>query len=190
MRHKMVLGVLVLVISFGFNVYQYLAMTGKQETINNIRGHIIVSWAREMSIISYYPLDATTNDDVDKVRPLLYTAGENIAMSADVSDGELYFEMAVTSMNVYESLMPYAENSSQFIRIINPAAVEMIRIMANKIGDTVGLLIDEEIELTRREGTDPIQLLKEKGILDQVISGLADVRNQAGQIYDFTPKFQ
>jgi len=87
-------------------------------------------------------------------------------------------------------LMPYAENSSQFIRTINPAAVEMIRIMANKIGDTVGLLIDEEIELTSREGTDPIQLLKEKGILDQVISGLADVRNQAGQIYDFTPKFQ
>ncbi|MFB0522131.1 MAG: hypothetical protein ACETV1_00035 [Candidatus Bathyarchaeia archaeon] len=86
--------------------------------------------------------------------------------------------------------MPYAENSSQFLRIISPAAIEMIRIMADKIGDTVRLLIDEEIELTSREGTDPIPLLREKGILDQIISGLADIRNQTGQIYNLAPKFQ
>lgn len=68
-KQKILAGVLVLglIISLGFNVYYYLAMANKQAMVNNMRGKIIVAWAREMSTAAYYLKDVTTNIDTHRV---------------------------------------------------------------------------------------------------------------------------
>jgi len=190
-RHKIIVGVLVLAlaISLGFNLYYYSVMVNKQATINNMRGQIIVAWARQMSVSAYYLENVTTNTEVHGVRSLFWSASD-IAESASISDGNLYLEMAITALSVYEKLGPYGEGYPISVKRINSTAVEMIKNLAQKIHDTSGLIGDVDIELTRQEGLDPMQLLKEKGILDKIINGCVDIQNLAKQISDFNPKFQ
>ena len=64
--------------------------------------------------------------------------------------------------------------------------------LAQTIRDTTALILDGDIDinLTSKEGDNPIQLLKEKGVLDEIANSLVDIRNLAEQIYDFNLKFQ
>ena len=191
MRHKIIIGVLVLALAFslGFNVYYYSAMVTKQAMINDMRGHITVAWARQMSVVSYYLQNATTNIDVHGVNALL-RATYSTGSSAYVPDGDLYFQMAFTPNWVSDKLGPYSEGSPTFVKHINSTAIEMIKNLAQRISDTARLILNLDIALTRREGGDPIQLLKEEGVLDSVINGCVDIRNLSTQIHDFNPKFQ
>ena len=193
MRHKIIVGVLVLAlaISLGFNLYYYSVMVNKQATINNMRGQIIVAWARQMNYAEYYLENVTTNIDVDGVK-YLFSSASDIAESAWISDGTLYFEMEITAHFVCEGLRTYSEGSSILVKRINPTAIEMIKNLAQRIRDTTALILDGniDIELRNKEGVNPIQLLKEKGVLDEIVNRLVDIRNLAEQISDFSPKFQ
>ena len=191
MRYKIIVGVLVLAlaISLGFNVHYYSGMVDKQAMINDMRGHITVAWARQMSVVSYYLQNATTNIDVALGRELLWSA-ESIVRSAWISDGDLYFQMLYTASIVSYDFSPYSEGFPTFVKHINSTAIEMIKNLAQRIFDTARLILNLQFDLTRREGGDPIQLLKEKGVLDSVINGCAEIQNLSTQIYDFNPKFQ
>jgi len=193
MRHKLILSFLVfaLVISLGFNLYYYSVMVNKQATINNMRGQIIVAWARQMNYAEYYLENIATNIDIVGVRYLFWSASD-IAESAWISDGTLYLEMAITAHLIYNELGPYSEGYAISVKRINSTAIEMIKNLAQRILDTTALIIDGNIdfELRNKEGVDPIQLLKEKGVLDEIVNRLVDIRNLAEQIYDFNPKFQ
>ena len=87
-------------------------------------------------------------------------------------------------------LGPYTEGSPTFVKHINSTAIVTIKNLAQRISDTARLILDLDITLTKREGGDPIQLLKEEGVLDSVINGCVDIRNLSTQIHDFNPKFQ
>ena len=193
MRYKIITGFLVfaLVILLGFNLYYYSVMVNKQATMNNMLGQIIVAWARQMNYAEYYLENVTTNIDVDGVRYLFWSASD-IAESAWISDGTLYLEMAITAHFVYNELGPYSEGSPISVKRINPTAIEMIKNLAQRIRDTTALILDGniDIELRNKEGVNPIQLLKEKGVLDEIVNRLVDIRNLAEQISDFNPKFQ
>ena len=193
MGDKIVVGVLVLalVISLGFNVYYYSAMVDKQATINNMRGRIVVAWAKQMSVTGYYLQDVTSNIDVAGVRELLWSA-ESIALSAWVSDGDLYWQMSFTAIYVSDNFSPYSVGTPTFMKSINSTAIEMIKNLAQRMRDTAGLILngDIDIQLTRREGINPIQLLEENDILDEIINHCIDIQNLSQQIYDFSPKFQ
>jgi hypothetical protein len=120
----------------------------------------------------------------------LFYVGENIAWgAAQSSDEALYGSMAVASFDVYESVMQYT-NGTPSVRLINPAALGTIRTLASTVKYTAGLLIDESGDLTANKGVDPSQLLIEKGVLNQTISGLDNIKNFASQVYNFTPPLQ
>jgi len=193
MRYKIIISflVLALVISLGFNLYYYSVMVNKQATINNMRGQIVVAWARQMSVATYYLENVTTNMGVHGVRSLFWSA-DDIAESAWISDGTLYLEMEITAHFVYNELGPYSEGYPISVKRINSTAVEMIKDLTQRIKDTTALILDGDvdIELTRKEGGNPVQLLKDKGVLDEIANRLVDIRNLAEQIYDFNPKFQ
>jgi hypothetical protein len=192
-RNKIIVGILVLAlaISLGFNLYYYSVMVNKQVTINNMRGQIIVAWARQMSYAAYYLDNVTTNIDVHGVRYLSLSAYE-IAESAWISDGTFYLEMVHAASYVCSGLGTYTEGYPISVKRINSTAVEMIKDLAQRIRDTTALILDGDIDidLTRKEGVNPIQLLKEKGVLDEIVNRIVDIRNLAEQISDFNPKFQ
>ena len=133
MRNKIIVGVLVLslAISLGFNLYYYSVMVNKQATINNMRGQIIVAWARQMNYAEYYLENVTTNMGVHGVRSLFWSA-HDIALSAWISDATLYLEMAITAIFVYEELGPYGEGYPISVKRINATAVEMIKEIKNQ----------------------------------------------------------
>jgi hypothetical protein len=191
MRYKIVGAFLVLVISvsLGFNVYYYSVANSERVTVNEMRNYMVLSWGRVMYTASIYLADATTNVDVGRVGSLFYVAGENIAEAATYdTDKELYVKMVYTAMGVYDALS-YADmytNSTSSVRLINPASIEPIKTLASKIGYTAGLVIDEEAYLMNNIGVDPSQLLTEKGVLNQIMSGLDDIYNFIGQIHNFT----
>jgi len=193
MRYKIITVFLVfaLVISLGLNLYYYSVMVNKQATINNMLGQIVVAWARQMNYAEYYLENVTTNIDVDRVRYLFWSA-HDIAESAWISDGTLYLDMAITAILIYEELRPYSEGYTISVKRINSTAIEMIKNLAQRILDTTALILDGNIdmELRNKEGVNPIQLLKEKGVLDEIVDRLVDIRNLAEQIHDFNPKFQ
>jgi len=191
LRYKIIIGVFVLAlaISLGFSAYYYLAMANRQAMINNMRGQVIVAWAKQMSVVGYYLQNVTTSIDVHGVNALL-RAISSTGSSAWVSDGDLYFQMAFTPDWVSDNLGPYSEGSPTFVKHIDSTAIEMIKNLAQIISDTTRLILDLHIDLTRRDGGDPIQLLKEEGVLDSLINGCVNIRNLSTQIYDFNPKFQ
>jgi hypothetical protein len=192
-RHKIIVGVLILAlaISLGFNLHYYSVMVSKQATINNMRGKIIVAWAYQMSYAAYYLKNVTTNIGVRGVCYLLWSARE-IAESAWISDGNLYLEMIHTASSVWNGLDTYSEGYPTFVKYINSTAVEMIKDLAQRINDATALILDGDVNvhLTRKEGVNPIQLLKEKGVLDEIDNRLVDIQNLANQISNFSPKFQ
>ena len=77
-------------------------------------------------------------------------------------------------------------------KYINSTAIEMIRSLAQRIRNTTALILDGDIDvqLINRKGDNPIQLLKEKGVLDEIINRLVDIQTLSQEIYDFNPKFQ
>ena len=164
-------------------------MANRQAMINNMRGQVIVAWAKQMSVVGYYLQNVTTSIDVHGVNALL-RAISSTGSSAWVSDGDLYFQMAFTPDWVSDNLGPYSEGSPTFVKHIDSTAIEMIKNLAQIISDTTRLILDLHIDLTRRDGGDPIQLLKEEGVLDSLINGCVNIRNLSTQIYDFNPKFQ
>ena len=194
MRNKIIVGVLVLslAISLGFNLYLYSVMVNKQATINNMGGQIIYAWVGQMNLAAHYLENATTNIDVEWVRWLFLTASD-VARSARISDGTLYSEMEITAAKVCEGLRTYGEGSPTFVRRINATAIAMFKNLAQKIQNTTELITGSEgpwLELKHLNGVDPVQLLKERGILDQIINGCIDIQDLSEEISDFNPKFQ
>jgi hypothetical protein len=191
MRYKIIVGLLVLAIlvSLGFNVYYHIVANSEQVAINNTLDYVVLSWARETYDASIYLAGATTNVDMFNVAPFFY-AGENIAWGATQSSNEALFgSMAVASIAVYEAVMQYT-NGTPSVRLINPAALGPIRTLASSIKYTAGLLVGESPYLTANNGVDPSQLLMEKGVLNQTMSGLDNIKNLTSQVYNFTPPLQ
>jgi hypothetical protein len=193
-RNKIIVGILVLslAISLGFNLYLYSVMVNKQATINNMGGQIIYAWVGQMNLAAHYLENATTNIDVEWVRWLFLTASD-VARSARISDGTLYSEMEITAAKVCAGLRTYGEGSPTFVRRINATAIAMFKNLAQKIQNTTELITGSEgpwLELKHLNGVDPVQLLKERGILDQIINGCIDIQDLSEEISDFNPKFQ
>lgn len=193
MKYKILVVILVLglIISLGFNVYYYLAMVDKQTIINNMRGEIIVAWAREMSIAGYYLKNATTNIDISGIHSLFMAASYIVEAGWQLQwELELYWRMYFAASDVEENLFPYAVGAPTTVQHINPTAIEMFGNLTERIWNVTHLILKEDMELTRRNGVNPTQLLKEKGIYDDIVDGCIDIRNYSHQIHDFSPKFQ
>ena len=184
-----VLAVLVLgfITSLGFNVYYYLAMADKQALVNNMRGEKIVAWAREMSIAGYYLKDATTNIDMHGVLSLFRSTPDIYGAGWEL---ELCWRMDMAASDVAEKLGSYAVGAPTTVQHINPTAIEMFGNLTERIWNVTHLILKEDIKLTQKDGVDPIQLLQEKGIYDDIIDGCIDISNYSRQIRDFSPKFQ
>lgn len=188
MRYKIIIGLLAvaLVISLGFNVYFHSVMVSRQAEIGDMQGINIVTWARQMSVAAFYLDDATTNIDISGAISLLEIASD-IAASAETPYENFTWQMSFTSIYVSEELGSYAEGYPIFVKIINSTAVEMIKNLSQEIRDTAGLILNESI--SGQDGSSFIQLLKEKGIANEIIAHCVDIQNLAHQIYDFNPKF-
>ena len=186
---KILAGVLVLglIISLGFNVYYYLAMADKQAMVNNMRGKIIVAWAREMSTAAYYLKDVTTNIDMHGVLWIFRLTPDIYGVDWDL---KLYWRMEMAAGDVPELLGSYAVGAPTTVQHINPTAIKMFGNLTDKIWNVTHLILKEDSELTQKDGVDPIQLLQEKGIYDDIIEGCIDITNYSRQIRDFSPKFQ
>ena len=196
MRNKIIISslVLALVISFGFNVYSYLAMMDKQKTINNIRSEMIVAWTMEMDNAGYYLKNATTNIDVADttygVRSFFSVAAHIVEAGRQFQDEwELYERMHSAAIEVSGNLIPYSVDAPTIVRHINPTAVEMFGILAEKIWNVTDL-IWREPALIKGTGVNPVQLLEEKGILDDIVEGCIEIYSYSYQIHDLNPKFQ
>jgi hypothetical protein len=192
MRTKVIIGLLVLavLISMGLNYYYYSEMisttTSKQKTINNMLGRIIVGWAMQMGVGSYYLKNATTGVDLLEMREIFHGAYYT-ALAADISHGSsLYYHMALTASDLEYDLIPYATYEP---RTINSTAIAMIKDLAKKIHDMITPIMYQETELTGYEGNDPVDLLGEKGILNSTINYCSQIRNMSAQINAFNPKF-
>lgn len=181
--------VLALVISLGINVYYYLVTVNKQAIINNMRGQIIVSWAREMITAGVYLQNATTNIDVYRISFILMGASE-IGGAGWEKGVDLYWRMSFTASRVEENLSPYSAGSPTTVQHINPIVTKMFGNLTEKIWNVTGLIVKKYTELTSRNGVNPIQLLEEKGILEDIVEGCIDIQNYSRQIRDFSPKFQ
>lgn len=191
-RYKILASALILglIISLGFDFYYYLAMVGKQAVINNMRGRVIVAWAGAMGTAGYYLKNATTNIDVAGVGAILRTAS-NIGLAGESDTDDLYwYTLSFTATWVEEDLFPYMVGSPSTVKHINPTAIEMFGNLSEKIENVTHLIFMEDIDLTRRDGVNPTQLLTEKGILDDIINYCTDIRSLSHQIYNFNPKFQ
>ena len=201
MRYKIITSflVLALVISLGFNVYSYLAMVNKQKMINNIRSEMILAWAMEMDIAGYYLKNATTNVDVAHmiekqtygVRSLFLAA--HFIVEAGYQwrgEYEFYEPLMLASLDVAGNLIPYSVAAPTIVRQINPTAVEMFGILAEKIWNVTDIISSEGYTLRNPNGANPVHLLEEKGILDDIVDGCTDIFLYSNQIHDFNPKFQ
>jgi hypothetical protein len=196
MKNKIIISslVLALVFSLGFNVTSYLARVDKQKTINNIRSEMIVAWAMEMDNAGYYLKNATTNIDVADtthgVRSFFSVAAHIVEAGWQFQDEwELYERMHTAARDVEGNLIPYGVDAPTIVRHINPTAVEMFGILAEKIWNVTDL-IWQEPALVKGTGVNPLQLLKEKGVLDDIVEGCIDIYTYSYQIHDFSPKFQ
>ena len=201
MRYKIIISflVLALVISFGFGVYSYLAIVDKQKMINDIRSEIILAWAMEMDIAAHYLKNATTNVDVAHViekqtygvRSLLLAA--HFIVEAGYQwrgESEFYEPLMSASLDVAGNLIPYSVDAPTIVRHINPTAVEMFVTLAAKIWNVTDIISNEGIALRNPNGINPVQLLEEKGILDDIVEGCTDIYLYSNQIHEFNPKFQ
>ena len=195
MRYKILTSILILglVISLGFNVYYYSTMVDEQKTINNMRSEMIIALAMEMDIAGYYLKNATTNIDVARtthgIRSLFLAASYIVKAEWQRHQWELYDGMLFASRNVEENLIPYGVDAPTVVRHINPTAVEMFGNLAEKIWNVTHLILQEEA-LAKGTGVNPVQLLEEKGILDEIVEGCIDIQNYSYEIHDFNPKFQ
>jgi len=144
----------------------------KQAMINNMRGESIIAWARGMGSAGYLLKNATTNIDIYGIFRLFWAATD-IAEAAmgHQWEPELYWRMRFASEDIEENLGPYCDGAPATVRYINSTAIEMFGNLTEKIWHVTRLISDVDLDLKNLEGTDPIQLLKEKGILDDIIAG-------------------
>jgi hypothetical protein len=201
MRHKLIISFLVvaLVISLGFSVYSYLAMVDRQKMINDIRSEMILAWAMEMDIAGYYLKNATTNVDVAHViekqtygvRSLLLEAYSIVEAGYQWhGEYEFYEPLMHASLDVAGNFIPYSEGAPTIVRHINPTAVEMFGILAEKIWNVTDIIWSRGYALGTPNGVNPVKVLEEKGILDDIVDGCTDILLYSNQIRDFDPKFQ
>jgi len=201
MRCKIIVSflVLTLVISLGFNVYSYLAMVDKQKMINNIRSEMILAWAMEMDIAGYYLKNATTNVYVAHViekqtygvRSLLLDAYFIVEAGYQRrGEYEFYEPLMRASLHVAGNLIPYSVDAPTIVRHINPTAVEMFGILAEKIWNVTDIIWSEGYALGSPNRVNPVKVLEEEGILDDIVDGCTDIFLYSNQIHDFNPKFQ
>jgi hypothetical protein len=191
LRYKVLLAILVLslVVSIGVNGYFYILLVGRQAWINNFLSRTIATWAREMDIAGYLLQNATTNVAVAGVNCLFRTARET-ADTAWVYDSQtVYLYMALAAGDIEESLYTYCVGAPTDLKYINQTAIEMFAILHAKIQNAASNLLDIS-ELDDPRGTDPMHLLKERGLINSIIDNCTDVRNYSTEIHDFSSKFQ
>jgi hypothetical protein len=169
-------------------------MVDKQKTINNMRSEMIIAWAMEMDIAGYYLKNATTNIDVADtthgVRSFFSVAAHILEAGYQWhGESEFYGPLMSASFDVAGNLIPYGVDAPTIVRHINPTAVEMFGILAQKIWNVTDL-IWQEPALIKGTGVNPVQLLEEKGILDEMEEGCIDIESYSYEIHDFNPKFQ
>jgi len=181
--------VLTVAISLGFNVYHYLSTVNSQATINNMRSLMILAWGWQMRSVASYLRNVSTNIDAAGVAHLLGTASI-IGASTENRGVDLYVYLRTTPQTVDTNLFPYYEGAPAQVRRINSTAVGMIKNLAQRISDTADWITGEHEDLTKEEGVDPIQLLKRKDILDNIINECIEIINLSEQIHNFNPKFQ
>jgi len=133
--------------------------------------------------------NATTNIDMRGISFILRGASE-IGSAGWSSGVDLYWRMASAASLVEENLIPYSVGSPTTVQHINPIVTKMFGNLTEKIWNVTGLIVKKYTELTSRNGVNPIQLLEEKGILEDIVEGCIDIENYSRQIRDFSPKFQ
>lgn len=194
MKYKIITGflLLALLISSGLVVYYYSALASRIRTINNMQGYLIVAWARQMSVASYYLENVTTNFDMALVTSL-FDAVSDTGTSAWVAGREVYTRMSLAPSFISQYLGAYAEGTPSSLKYINSNALTLIRQLAQQIRNATILIIGSQgpsFELKNLAGEDPVQLLEEKGILDKIINGCDAIRDMSAEIFEFKPKFQ
>jgi len=105
-------------------------------------------------------------------------------------ESEFYEPLMSTSLDVAGNLIPYSVDAPTIVRHINPTAVEMFGILAEKIWNVTDIISSEGYTLRNPNGVNPIKLLEEKGVLDDIVDGCTDIFLYSFQINDFNPKFQ
>ena len=190
LRYKVLLGILILslIVSLGVNGYFYLLLDDRQAQINNFLSRTIATWAREMNIAGYLLQNSTTNIAVASVCSLFETA-RMTAETAWVCDSQtVYLCMALAAGDVADNLSPYCVGAPIDLKYINQTAIEMFSILYAKIRNLTSLF--DISELDHPKGTDPMHLLKERGLVNSIIANCTDVRNYSAEISNFGPKFQ
>jgi len=173
-------------------------MVDKQKMVNNIRSEMIMAWATEMDIAGYYLKNATTNVDVADVKPQTYGVCSLLLEAYHIVDAgyqwhgeyEFYEPLMHASLDVASNFIPYGEGAPTIVRHINPTAVEMFGILAEKIWNVTDILWSRGYALGSPNGVNPVKVLEEKGILDDIVDGCTDILLYSNQIRDFDPKFQ
>jgi predicted RNase H-related nuclease YkuK (DUF458 family) len=198
-RLKIIAGVLMLIlaISLGFNVYYYLQVINRQNIINNIRSEIILEWANEMDVAAHYLKNVTTNIDVAEqygVRWFFLSAYHIMKTTYEQGDDREFYEpLAYAPLDVAGNLIAYEEGAQVapvVERRISSGAIEMFGNLSDRIWSVTDLIFKEAQTLASQNGVDPMRLLEEKGILDDVIEGCLDISYYSLQIAEFNPKFQ
>jgi hypothetical protein len=190
LRYKIPLGILVLslVVSVTVNAYFYTLAMDRQAQTNKLLGQTISTWAREMNVAGYYTNNATTSAALVEIDSLFMIAKET-ANTLLVSDHQtVYSYMALTAEDVAENLFPYSVGPPTDPRNISQPATEMFAVLYAKIQNLTSLF--DTAELTHLDGTNPIHLLEERGLVDSIIANCTDILNYAAEIGNFSPKFQ
>ncbi len=199
LRTVTILVTLALVLSLGTNVYLYMATKETQKTTNNIRAELIFEWASRMDIAASYLRNVTTNIDVAEqygVRYYLLSAYQIIRFALVEESGELSFYQPLysASLDTARNLIEYEEGAQTpptVERRINITAIQMFDNLADKIQNVTALIFEADQQyLARLSGENPMQLLEEKGVRDDLMQGCSDISYYSLKIAEFETKFE
>lgn len=192
MRFKILahLLVLVLIILLGLNVHFYFTTVDRQAKVDDMLGLIVLSWAESMGTAGLYLKSATTNIDVSRAGWVLEVAEDIGEAGYKHAHTELYSSFRATASIVRDNLFLYMVGSPLSERNISPTALSMFSDLAEKIWNSTNPINSLVVELRNRNGVDPMQLLEDKDILDDIISHCIEVQEYSEQMHDFNPKFQ
>ena len=192
MRFKILahLLVLVLIILLGLNVHFYFTTVDRQAKVNDMLGLIVLSWAESMGTAGLYLKNANTNIDVSRAGWVLEVAEDIGEAGYKHAHTEPYSSFRATASIVRDNLFLYMVGSPLSERNISPTALSMSSDLAEKIWNSTNPINSLVVELRNRNGVDPMQLLEDKDILDDIISHCIEVQEYSEQMHDFNPKFQ
>ncbi|UCB60236.1 MAG: hypothetical protein JSW72_09050 [Candidatus Bathyarchaeota archaeon] len=189
MRVNILVGLLVsvLICSSGLNLYFYFTTTDRQIRINDVFGQIVLLWAESMQVAGYHLQHANTNIDVRWALELIKAADDIAKTGTKYGSIELLPSLRKTTFFLWNNLFPYMAAPGGNI---SQAALPMFGTLAQKIWNATTPIILLEVRLRNLEGVNPIQLLEDQGILDDIIDHCVDIQDYSRQMHDFDPKFE